>query len=178
MKPEVTRHFMYYGLIVGLVFCLNFFLSTRTGALALSLSWMITLAIPVIVTRMAIHCRERVLDGVISYGTALIYGIQLFFYASLLSGAFRYVYCQWLAPDFLPNQVNSALLLVEQMGLTGLIESNGMTMNQYAEALRSMFTPVNMSLMALVINCLAGLLVSLVTAAIVKRDKNSVQHNN
>lgn len=172
MKPDVLKHIMYFGLMFGLIFALNFFLGTMNGMFFSVLSWVVTLAIPYVAYYLVRDCRDRVLGGTISYGQAFIYGIQLFFYASLISAAFRFVYCQWLNPDFLPNLVDTTMSIFEQGGMAGIVEASGMTMSQYADTLRSVLSPLNMAFMAIFMNFFAGLFISLITAAIVRKDKS------
>ncbi len=166
MKPMALKHAMYFGLILGLVFSLNFFLSTINGVIANTLSWVIILLIPIATYRLTADCRDRVCEGEMSYGTALWYGIQLFFYASLVSAAFKLIYFKILNPDFLPNQLEQTLRLMEQLQMP-------LTDVQINEV-KSVLTPFNMALNYVWLNVLAGLLVSLITGIFAKKNKSTL----
>lgn len=174
MKPDVLKHVMYFGLILGLVFSLNFFLSTLTGIFVL-FSWLVTLAIPYLAYRMVLDCRERVLNGSISFGVAFIYGFQLFFYASLISGAFRFIFCQWLNPDYLAGVIESTMQLLASTNLIEMIEAQGLTEAEYASQIKMLLVPINMSFVGMITNVFIGSIVSVFTALIVKKEANPFQ---
>ncbi|MGM9745895.1 MAG: DUF4199 domain-containing protein [Paludibacteraceae bacterium] len=162
MKPMILKHAMYFGLLFGLLFCLNFYLSTIEAAISNALSWVLVLLMPYVAYRLTVDCRERVCDGVISYGMALWYGIQLFFYAALVASVFKLVYFNYINPDFLPNQIDQTLKLMEQMQMPfGATE---------VSELKKVVTPVNMSLNYIWLDVMAGVFVSLFTAALAKRE--------
>lgn len=92
MRPTALKHAMYFGLMLGLLFCINFFLSTRSSAFCSVASWAIMVLTPYIAYRLTLDCRERVCGGRMSYGEAFLYGMQLFFYAALIGAAFRLLY--------------------------------------------------------------------------------------
>lgn len=162
MKPMILKHAMYFGLLFGLMFSLNFYFSTIEAVIPNVLSWVLVLLMPYVAYRLAVDCRERVCDGVISYGTALWYGIQLFFYAALVAAVFKLIYFNYISPDFLSLQIDQSLKLMEQMQLP-------LGAAEVAEV-KKVLTPINMSLNYIWLDVLAGLMVSLFTAALVKRD--------
>ena len=117
MKPEALKHAMYFGLMLGLVFALNFFLSTLHSGWFVLLMLFVTFTIPYLVYRLTVDCRDRVSGGAISYGAALWYGIQLFFYAALISAVFKFIYIKFLNLDYLPYLVNESLVLLDKFNL-------------------------------------------------------------
>lgn len=164
MKPDALKHAMYYGLILGLIFCLNFFLSTLKGTAFSILQSLVTCAIPFVCYWLTIDCRRRVCNDTMSYGMALWYGIQLFFYASIIAAAFKFAYFKFINPEFLPNLINESLKLMEEMHLPGVSTSA----NQIEEVL----TPLNFALQYIWIDVFIGIFVSFVTAAFAKKDKS------
>lgn len=161
MKPDALKHAMYYGLILGLIFCLNFFLSTLKGATYSLLQMLITCAIPFVCYWLTVDCRKRVCNDVMTYGGALWYGIQLFFYASLISAAFKYIYFQFINTDFLPNLIDESLNLMDELNLSSGADS---------KQIRTLLSPLNFSIQYIWINVFLGILVSCVTAAFAKKD--------
>lgn len=164
MKPDVLKHAMYFGLILGLIFCLNFFLSTFDNGFLTALQWVVTLTIPYLVYRLMVDCRDRVSGGAISYGAALWYGIQLFFYASLISGIFKFIYFKFLNPDYLPNMLNESLRILDEL--------NMLSGSQVEEQVRQLLTPLYVSIQYIWMDVILGVLVSLITAAFAKKDKS------
>lgn len=164
MKPEALKHAMYFGLMLGLVFALNFFLSTLNNGWFAALQWVITLTIPYLVYRLTVDCRNRVSGGAISYGAALWYGIQLFFYAALISAVFKFIYIKFLNLDYLPYLVNESLVLLDKFNLlSGDFDE---------EQVRQLYTPLYVTMQSIWSNVFVGVFVSLVTAAFAKKDKS------
>ncbi len=161
MRPTALRHAMYFGLMLGLLFCINFFLSTRSSAFCSVASWTLMVLIPYIAYRLTLDCRERVCGGRMSYGEAFLYGMQLFFYAALVGAAFRLLYFKYFDPDFLPRTIDESLCLMEQLNMPlGEVETSN---------LKQMMSPVNMSLNYIWLDVLVGTLVSLVVAAFARK---------
>ena len=164
MKPEALKHSMYFGLMLGIIFSLNFFLSTLNSVVFSALQWVVTLSIPYVVYRLTIDCRDRVNGGVMSYGLALWYGIQLFFYAAMISSVFKFMYFKFMNPDFLPNMLNESLKVLDQLD---------MPLNMVnEEQMRQILTPLYVSIQYIWMDVLLGVFVSLVTAAFAKKDKS------
>ena len=164
MKPEALKHAMYFGLMLGLVFALNFFLSTLHSGWFVLLMLFVTFTIPYLVYRLTVDCRDRVSGGVISYGAALWYGIQLFFYAALISAVFKFIYIKFLNLDYLPNLVNESLIILDKF--------NMLSGDYGEEQVRLLYTPLYVTMQSIGSNVIMGVLVSLVTAAFAKKDKS------
>lgn len=160
MRANALRHAMYYGLFLGLIFCLHFFLSTQKGLVFSILQTLITFCIPVVTYYFTADCKKRICENEMSYGTALWYGIQLFFYAAIISTAFKYVYFAYLKPEFLPNLIDESAALMEKIGSTKLAAT--------PEELKELLTPINFSLNYLWIDLILGFFVSLVMAFFVR----------
>lgn len=161
MRPTALRHAMYFGLMLGLLFCINFFLSTRSSAFCSVASWTLMVLIPYIAYRLTLDCCERVCGGRMSYSEAFLYGMQLFFYAALVGAAFRLLYFKYFDPDFLPRTIDESLRLMEQLNMPlGEVETSN---------LKQMMSPVNMSLNYIWLDVLVGTLVSLVVAAFARK---------
>ena len=120
---------------------------------------------------------EKVCEDVMTYGAALWYGIQLFFYASLISAAFKFIYFSFINPDFLKGLIHESLRLLDEMNLKSFAT---------AEQMQELLTPMNLSLQYIWINVLIGIFVSFITAAFAKKsappiennDTNTIQPNN
>ena len=164
MGADMNRHAMNFGAIMGLLFSLNFLVTTMKSIAFLQ--YLIIVVIIYCAYRFVVHCRENVMDGVISYGSALWYNMQLFMYAAMISAMVRYVFYAYIKPDFLQNQLNETLMALQGTPMADII--SGEVYQQTVE----MMTPLNMALQAIWLNLMLGLLLGLILAAIVKRSEN------
>ena len=160
----MNRHAMNYGAVMGLLFSLNF-LVTTVKSIAF-LQYLFIVVIIYCAYRFVVHCRENVMDGVISYGSALWYNMQLFMYGAMISALVRYVFYAYIKPDFLQNQLNETIMALQGTPMADVI--SGEVYQQTVE----MMTPLNMALQAIWLNLMLGLLLGLILAAIVKRSAN------
>ena len=164
MGADMNRHAMNFGAVMGLLFSLNF-LVTTVKSIAF-LQYLFVIVIIYCAYRFVVHCRENVMNGAISYGSALWYNMQLFMYGAMISALVRYVFYSYIKPDFLQNQLNETLMALQGTPMAEMI--SGEVYQQTVE----MMTPFNMALQAIWLNLMLGLLLGLILAAIVKRSEN------
>ncbi|MBR5470001.1 MAG: DUF4199 domain-containing protein [Paludibacteraceae bacterium] len=164
MKQDTIKHAMYYGLLLGVVFVLNFFLSQATNIWLKFIQMLYTFSIPFVVFCFAKKCREDVCGGTMSYGQSFLYVVQLFFYASIISSAFKYVYFRFLNPDFLKKLFNQTMQLMEQMSVPITDEMIAVT--------KQMLTPMGMAMQYIWINVMVGIVVSIVLAFFIRKEKS------
>lgn len=164
MGADMNRHAMNFGAVMGLLFSLNF-LVTTVKSIAF-LQYLFVIVIIYCAYRFVVHCRENVMNGAISYGSALWYNMQLFMYGAMISALVRYVFYSYIKPDFLQNQLNETLMALQGTPMAEMI--SGEVYQQTVE----MMTPLNMALQAIWLNLMLGLLLGLILAAIVKRSEN------
>lgn len=164
-----NRHAMNWGLLVGLVFCLNFWVGT-IPAIAW-LQYIVMAAEIYLIYRLASHCRKTVYGGTASYGQMLWYIVQLMLYASFISALFKYLYCKVIVPDYLDNQVNMMLQLAESM------PQLASQFDELESTLREVLTPLNMAIQGMWVNLLAALFLGLILAAFLRKDDNPFDNN-
>ena len=164
MGADMNRHAMNFGAVMGLLFSLNF-LVTTVKSIAF-LQYLFVIVIIYCAYRFVVHCRENVMKGAISYGSALWYNMQLFMYGAMISALVRYVFYSYIKPDFLQNQLNETLMALQGTPMAEMISGE-----VYLQTLE-MMTPLNMALQAIWLNLMLGLLLGLILAAIVKRSEN------
>ena len=90
----MNKHAMNFGAIIGVIFSINFLITT-IKSLAFA-QYIFVVIIVYAVYKFAIHCRENVMEGSISYGSALWYVMQLFMYGSMISALVRYIFYVYL----------------------------------------------------------------------------------
>lgn len=160
---DVNRYAMSKGLILGALFALNYLLSTFS--VTSFLSFGMEILIVVAAYRMTVSCRENVLDGVISYGRAWWYVVNLFLYSSMVSGVFKYVYLKWIRTDYLQSLEVQVREVFEQTALKGA------EMNEVMSNLNEVLTPENVAIYSVFGDVMIGVFLGLIIAAIVKRDE-------
>lgn len=161
MGTNMKRHAMNFGAIMGLVFSINFLITTMKSLAFLQYGFVVVIIY--LVYRFVVHCRENVMDGVMSYGSALWYVMQLFMYGSMISALVRYVFYMYIKPDFLENQLNETI-----QALQGTPMAEVITGDVYQQTVELM-TPLNMALQAIWVDLILGLLLGLVIAGVVKK---------
>ncbi|MBQ7389136.1 MAG: DUF4199 domain-containing protein [Paludibacteraceae bacterium] len=164
MKSDAIKHSMYYGLILGATFILNFFLSQASGILWKIVQMFVVFSIPFLVFYITKNCRDEVNEGVMGYGAAFMYGVQLFFYASMVSSAFKYLYFKFIDPKFLKEMSAQMMSLMEQMSFP--------VTDEVADAMKQLFTPIGMSMQYMWLNVTIGVFVSLIVAIFVRKGKS------
>lgn len=164
MGADMNRHAMNYGVVMGLLFSFNF-LVTTVKSLAF-LQYLFVVVIVYCAYRFVVHCRENVMDGTISYGSALWYNMQLFMYGAMISAMVRYVFYAYIRPNFLQNQLDETIQVLQDTPMANMI--SGEVYQQTVE----MMTPLNMALQSIWVNLILGLLLGLVMAGVVKKAEN------
>lgn len=162
MTPEANAHAMRSGLTLGAIFAVNYVLSTFPAVSFFS--WVIELFILWLVYKITVKCRDEVLGGVISYGSALWFNVQLFLYSAMVAGVFKYVYLKFLRPGYLDEMQQLVMRTFEQMHI------DSSTQEQVISTLDQTLTPENIALYSVMGDVMLGFLVGLVVAAIVRRD--------
>lgn len=162
MTPEANAHAMRSGLILGAVFATNYVLSTYPAVSFFS--WIIELFILWLVYKMTVKCRDEVLGGVISYGSALWFNVQLFLYSAMVAGVFKYVYLKFLRPGFLGELREKLVVSFDNLPI------DDATREQVLSSLDQTLIPENIALYSVMGDVILGFLVGLVVAAIVRRD--------
>ena len=160
----MNRHAMNFGAIMGVIFSINFLITTIKSLALLQYGFVVVIIY--LTYRFAIHCRENVMEGSISYGSALWYVMQLFMYGSMISALVRYLFYMYIKPDFLQNQLNETMQALQGTSVAEII-----TGDVYQQTME-MMTPLNMAFQSIWLNLILGLILGLVIAAIVRKDKN------
>ncbi len=166
MNQERNKHAMTYGLLMGVVFSINFYLST-VPAISF-LQYLIFIVVLVLSYRFATNCRDKVCGGLMSYGSALFYIVQLFSYAALIVALFKYIFYTLLSPNYLNGLMELYLQVLDESGLSDTMFGD----TPMVEMFEKVVTPLNLSLQSIWINILYGLIVGLIMAAFVKKEKS------
>ena len=105
--------------------------------------------------------RDNVLEGVISFRRALLYGVLTYFYASLLMAAAQFIYFQFIDEGFMLSQYTEITSTPEFKTMLGAYMKLAMD-NQAS------LRPIDIALQFLTMNMILGFAVSLPIAAMIK----------
>ncbi len=164
MKPDAVKHAMYFGLLLGVLFSVNFLTQTSTNVVINSLQFVFICLIPYVVFSMMRHCRENVFEGTITYSQSFFYGLQLFFYASVVSASLKYFYFKFINPLYLKNLRSASLKILEEL--------NYPMTEDFVTAADKVFLPLNMSLQYIWTNMFLGMFLLLILSAFLKKKQS------
>ena len=168
MQSNILKSAMSHGLILGVLFSVNFLLGITGNAWLKLLSNFVMVAILVAVYKMSVRFRDNDCKGVITYGKAFSLIVLMFFFAAIISSLVKYIYFQFINPDYLENLLQQSLLMYEAF-LSKLPLS--MSTEEIYENMGTIITPISFSLQYIWANVFAGVFVGLIMAGFVKKDK-------
>lgn len=99
MQPNIIKSSMSNGLILGILFSINFLLSITKITPLVLISYGLMTFILVVTYRTAIRFRDKECLGEINFGKAFSFIILTYFFAALISSVVKYVYFQFIDPD-------------------------------------------------------------------------------
>ncbi len=169
-KENVITHTMHSGLVLGVLLIVRDFMvqdvfyNNLFAILILNFAGFVA----------SIYCilfftkkyDKEILNGKISYASALYYAFNMFFFAGMIVAAFSFVYFQYINPDYLGKQEEILTKLLKQLNLPE------------EDLLRNMPvpTPANAALNTLWSIVVNGLIIALFTS-LPFRKRKSIQNN-
>jgi hypothetical protein len=166
-KPSIFQHTMTWGAITGIiliVFSLVLYLAHQTANKALGYLSYILLIAGIVIGSIAY--RDKVLGGFISYKDAFVAGLLITIFAGILSSFFTFILIRYIDPSVVEQILAQT---EEKMIARGLSEDDvELAMEKTREFIGS---PV-MVLVGLFSFAFIGTVISLITAAIVKKERS------
>lgn len=170
MQPSIFKTSMINGLIMGVLFSLKFLLSTSKSVTFSVLSFILLIAIILVMYKMTVSFRDKELKGFISYWAVVNLTIMTFFFAALVSAAFKMIYTTYINPEFLPTLLAETLQALETIQPSFNI-FNYIDEDEYIQTLEKQMTPFNYSVQTIWVNVLAGVGLGLILGAFVMKKK-------
>ena len=162
MQENIFRSAIKSGLILGALFSLRFILGVvGEGWIIGLLRILLIVGIVAAMWKLSEQYRNNENEGFISFGKAFGFTVLSFLYASLISAVVKIVYFV-INPDFLGDLVNEMLLAFDQAG---------MATAETERVLEVMLSPVFWSFFVILGNMILGVIVGLIVAAIVQKEK-------
>lgn len=117
MQGNIFKSSMIYGLMMGILFSVNFIISIPQGNVFRIISFLITIVIVVVMYRYSVKFRDTECGGYITYGKSFSFIVLTFFFASIISAIVKFVYFQFINPEYLTNVLQQSIKVVESMNL-------------------------------------------------------------
>jgi hypothetical protein len=155
---------MHNGLIMGVIFSVNFLLSVSGITALVLLTYAVSIVILVMLYRISIQFRDTECEGTISYGKAFSHILLIFFYAALISTVVKFIYLRFIDQTYLETIYQETMKALEAMKFP--------TNTPEMEQAEKMFKPLNFSLLYIWSNMLLGTIVGLIMAAFIKKEKS------
>ena len=155
---------MFNGIIMGVIFSVNFLFSVSKITLLITFTNIIAVLIVVLIYRLSVKFRDTECEGFITYGKALLYILYSFFFAALISSVVKYIYFQYINPPYLESVFQETMKMLTSMKypITDAVEAQT----------RNMLKPASYTLIYIWVNVFMGLIVGLIMAAFVKKEKS------
>ena len=102
MQDNIFKSTMTNGLIMGVLFFVNFLLSGSRILPLVFLSYLMIALIIVLMHRMAKRYRDVDCGGTIKYWKVFNYVVLTFLFAAIISSVFKIVYLQYINTEYLP----------------------------------------------------------------------------
>ncbi|HNX87910.1 MAG TPA: DUF4199 domain-containing protein [Paludibacteraceae bacterium] len=168
MQTNVLNAAMKYGLIMGIVFSVNFLLSVSGNAIITLLGYLVVAFIFVLTYRFAVAYRDKENGGSISFGHAFFFIILLFLFAAIISSLFKFIYFKYLNVNYLPMLLEQSVSMMQQ-----LQEQFHLSVpDDYYETMDKMMSPTAFTLQYIWVNTFLGVIMGLIIAPFVKKDKD------
>lgn len=164
MQPNMMKSAMQNGLILGVIFSINFLFSVSKITAVMLFTYVVAVIILIMLYKIAIRFRDIECQGVISYGKAFLYILLIFFYAALISTAVKFIYLRFIDQTYLETTFQETMKMLEAMKFP--------MKSVEIERTENMFKPLNFSLLYIWSNMLIGTFVGLIMAAFIKKEKS------
>ena len=170
MRSNPIKHAMKFGLIIGVIQSANFLLSNVQISIIQLLSTAISISTIYLIYRFTVHYRNSECRGQMTYGQGISYIVWLYLFAAIISSLVKYLYWQFINPEFLPEFMNKSLLMLETMKIE--------ITDEMIEQMKRMQNPRVMALQFVWFNVLGGFILSLIIAAFTRKEKSIFDEEN
>jgi hypothetical protein len=164
MQSSITKSAMINGLIIGFLLSLKFIFSTQKISILVSLGLVISVSIIFILYRMSIRFRNEEFDGIISYGKAFSYILQVYFFGSIISSLVMFIYTAYINQAYLEMYLNTVMKIYHDIKFP--IDDKNYNI------MESIFKPAPFALSNIFSSIFTGAFWGLILAAFVKKEKN------
>ena len=164
MQQSVLKSAMFNGLIMGVIFSINFLFSISKITALILLTNVVAVFIVVGIYQLTVRYRDTECEGFITYRKAFLLILLTFFFAAIISSVVKYVYFRFINPDYLDQMFEETMKVLRSMKFT--------TDDAMIEQIKRMLKPASYTLVYIWTNVIMGLVVGLIMAAFIKKEKS------
>jgi hypothetical protein len=178
-KPSLLQFTLTYGAILGIVSIIISLIMYISGYMPINfkrilLTTVISLAVTIVFVSAGMKSyRDKVLDGTISYGQALVVGILIVVFSSLLASIYNLIFNYVIDPEYMDRVMEAT-----KNWTYDWMNNMGSTEAQIEDAMerfdKQQATPVKTFLQGLIWSAVFGTILSLIIAAFTKKSRNPV----
>lgn len=171
-KPKsITMNGIYYGVIgAAAMIIFNLILYLIDQNLNESITWIVYLFLIGAIVWGTIEYRNKVLNGIMSYGKAFSTSFMIVLFASIIVAIYSIIFFTLIAPEVVQD--------IADIGRERIIDGNpDITEEELDQALQFssfMYTPIWLSVMDLIIQVIVGIVISLITSIFLKKEDKSI----
>lgn len=177
-RNRITRFAMEYGLYLSAYFILKFGVTVMTmqAPFLAFISWVLLIGVPFVLFWMLRNFRDTCNDRHIDFSRAWSLSMLLIFFASLPEALTQYIYFQMINPSYIQDQITQLTQSLESISND---KSNAL-INDLITNYKNTDVPsaIQMAFQGIFNNLFFGGIVSLIVAAIVKRNRTTNDLNN
>ena len=170
----IYTYSMEYAIYLGLLLIAKMLVSSldKESVFVSTLLMLFLMVVPVV--GYVLTKRFRDVSGYSSFSQLFLFGVLMYFFASLLSGIFDYVYYQYLNPQFFQDQLSDVNKLLGEMVNAGMITDEEFAAQLEAEKPSSPIEVVYQGIWGMI---MMGAIYSLFLALILRKKKTTVSNN-
>ncbi len=161
-----ANHGLILGLAFGVIYLLEVFFPTVK--IVKGLCTVAEIATLFLVYQFIKKYRQEQMGGYISFGQAWSVSFLLYAFAAIITAVFQFIHMQILQPDYLSEVYNQLMLSFEQAGLTSE------QMDLFADM--KMPSPIQVTFTYIFVYILGGAFISLIMAAICRKENYLANH--
>ncbi len=175
-KSVIWKNSVNYGIILGFIFIIYSVILYILNIMPISFIAIGILLINIVILIVGVvigikQIRDKTLDGSINFGYALLSGLIIIIIASIFNSIYSYIFNVYIDPEYL-NKVLEA----NKEWVSNFMTKRGVPEVEIERQLNLMEskpipTPIKSSVQSLIMFSAIGAVVSLIVAAILKKDK-------
>jgi hypothetical protein len=156
---------LLFGLLTGFVLVILSVLLFATNQYNGGLKYLSYPILALGIVLGTLSYRNKSLEGYISYGKSMGFGVLISLFAGLVSGIFVMIYFKFINTGIVDDMMQK---LGEEWANKGMKEEQIAVAEKYA---RMMFTPTAMLIISVISNVFLGTIISLISSIFIKKDR-------
>ncbi|MDO9633969.1 MAG: DUF4199 domain-containing protein [Paludibacter sp.] len=170
MQANIFKSTMFNGLIMGILFSINFIFSASKNVSLLLLTYLLIAVMIVVMYKMAKKYRDLECGGYIKYWKVFNFVLLTFFFAGIVSTIFKIIYTKYINPEYLTYLFEESMRQIEQN--RSIFERFNLPLDDnYYEQLEKQMQPTRYAIQTIWMNVFGGAILGLILGFFIKKDK-------